>query len=144
MTRRLVSEILSSNRIVQLVGSASVHEASKLMAKEHVGAVLIIEQGRLEGVFTERDALNSVLAKELDPRATKVSEVMTRKPICIAPTATAIDALRIMRDGGFRHLPVAEGSVVLGVISLRDFFGAELAEVEHEEDFQTRIVEGPG
>jgi len=143
MIKRRIGDIIPGNRIVQLPGSASVREASRLMAKEHVGAVLVMREERLEGIFTERDALNRVLAKQLDPESTTIDEVMTRQPKTVDPDASAIAALRMMRNGGYRHLPVARGERVVGVVSLRDFFGAELAEIEEELDFQAQIAEGP-
>lgn len=142
MNRRNVSDIASSGRIVQLSASATVRDASRLMARERVGAVLVTDGDRLEGIFTERDALGRVLAKQLDPEKTSLDQVMTANPTTIAPSASAIDALRLMRDGGFRHLPIVDQDKILGVISLRDFFGAELSEVEREQDFQAAIAEG--
>ena len=142
MNRRSVSDIASSGRIVQLSASATVRDASRLMAREKVGAVLVTDGDRLEGIFTERDALGRVLAKQLDPEQTRLGQVMTSNPTTIAPGASAIDALRLMRDGGFRHLPIVDQGAISGVISLRDFFGAELSEVEREQDFQAAIAEG--
>ena len=142
MNQRKVSDIASDRPIVQLSPSATVREASRLMARERVGAVLITEGKRLLGIFTERDALGRVLARQLDPEATQLDTVMTADPVTVSPGATAIEALRLMRDGGFRHLPIVEDSTIRGVISLRDFFGAELSEVERERDFQAAIAEG--
>ncbi len=142
MNRRKVSDIASDRPIVQLSPSATVREASRLMARERVGAVLITESERLMGIFTERDALGRVLARQLDPEATQLDSVMTADPVTVAPGATAIEALRLMRDGGFRHLPIVEETSIRGVISLRDFFGAELSEAERERDFQAAIAEG--
>ena len=142
MKQRNIADIGSRGRIVELPASATVREASHLMARERVGAVLVTNDGRLEGIFTERDALGRVLAKQRDPETTRLSEVMTAKPLTVPPEASAIEALRLMRDGGFRHLPIVDGEKLVGVISLRDFFGAELSEVEREQDFQDAIAEG--
>lgn len=147
--QRTVADMIGRGRIVQLPGTASVREASFLMARERVGAVLVTgADGRLDGIFTERDALNRLLAKHLDADSTSLHEVMTASPTTVSPDSLAIDALRLMRDGGFRHLPVVarggtlEGRVV-GVISLRDFVGAELAAIEDEFDFRVHFAEGP-
>ena len=144
MSKRTIAGILAGERIVSLPPSASVRDASQLMAKEHVGAVLVTEGERLAGIFTERDALSRVLAQHMDPETTSLSQVMTRNPLTVRRDAAAIEALRVMRDGGFRHLPVVEQGRVVGVVSLRDFFGAELAEIEDELDFRTVIAEGSG
>ena len=142
MNRRNISDIANTGRIVQLPASATVREASRLMAREKVGAVLVTDGDRLEGIFTERDALGRVLAKQLDPEKTRLEEVMTVNPTTIGPQASAIEALRLMRDGGFRHLPIVDQGRLIGIVSLRDFFGAELSEVEREQDFQAAIAEG--
>ena len=143
--KRTVADMIGRGRIVQLPGTASVREASFLMARERVGAVLVTgADGRLDGIFTERDALNRLLAKHLDVDKTALSEVMTSGPTTVSPDSLAIDALRLMRDGGFRHLPVVGDGRVVGVISLRDFVGAELAAIEDEFDFRIHFAEGPG
>lgn len=140
---RRIAEMVQSGRIVQLPETASVREASVLMAKERVGAIMVTEGSRLLGVFTERDALNRVLAQGRSPDETPLAQVMTRSPAAISPDMSAIDALRLMRDGGFRHLPVAVDGDLVGVVSLRDFVGAELAAVEHEYDVKANLAEGP-
>ena len=142
MNRRKVSDIASDRPIVQLSPSATVREASRLMARERVGAVLITEGERLLGIFTERDALGRVLARQLDPEATQLDSVMTADPVTVSPAATAIEALRLMRDGGFRHLPVTVDDDLVGVVSLRDFVGAELAAVEDGYEAEASRAKG--
>ena len=142
MKQRNISDIASGGPIIQLSASATVREASRLMAREKVGAVLVTDGGRLDGIFTERDALGRVLAEQLAPETTQLAEVMTGDPTTVGPDASAIEALRLMRDGGFRHLPIVDQGRLIGIVSLRDFFGAELSEVEREQDFQAAIAEG--
>ena len=96
-----------------------------MMTEHHIGAVLVMAEARLEGIFTERDALSRVLAKQKDPDETPISEVMTRDLVTVEPRTTAVDALRLMNEIGFRHLPIVEEGHVCGIISLRDFIGAE-------------------
>ncbi len=125
MSQRTVGQLIKRN-VVYLPSSTNVSEASKVMATKHIGAVLVMDDGQLEGIFTERDAVIRVLAERRDPEATQLSEVMTRDPITIAPHSAATDALRLMSEVGFRHIPIAEGGEVYGVISIRDFVGVEL------------------
>ena len=125
MSQRTVGQLIKRN-VVYLPSSTNVSEASKVMATKHIGAVLVMDDGQLEGIFTERDAVIRVLAERRDPEATQLSEVMTRDPITIAPQSPATDALRLMSEVGFRHIPIAEGGEVYGVISIRDFVGVEL------------------
>ena len=125
MVHREVGQLITRKDIVCLPGSATVREASRLMADQRVGAVLIVEGSTLQGIFTERDALNRVLAAERDPDTTQLFEVMTEQLVTLGPSAAAVDALRLMNEIGFRHLPVVEDDHIYGIISLRDFIGAE-------------------
>lgn len=129
MTQRTIRNLITRREVVLLPPNASVRDASQLMAQQHVGAILVMVDDQLEGIFSERDALKRVLAEGRDPDATQLSEVMTKDVVTLGPDAWALDALRLMRDIGFRHLPVVEQDLVIGVISLRDFVGAELQQV---------------
>ncbi len=125
MVQRNVGQLIKHG-VVHLSAAASVREACEVMAANHVGAVLVMEGGRLDGIFTERDALNRVLAARLDPDATSLGEVMTREPVTLSPQTPVTEALRLMSEIGFRHIPIVEQDEVHGIISLRDFVGVEL------------------
>ncbi len=125
MSQRSVTQLIKS-QIIHLAPSASVREAAKLMSENHIGALLVMDEGRLAGIFTERDALNRVLAEGRDADSTPLSEVMTRDPVTLRPQTAGTQALRLMGEVGFRHLPVVENDEVYGIISLRDFVGVEL------------------
>lgn len=146
MKRRTVRDMLAQGAVqgalCQMAPDTTVKDAIDVMAREHVGSALIMSDGRLAGIFTERDAVSRVLAQGRDPATTPLSAVMTGKPLTVRPQATAMEALRVLRDGGFRHLPVVDEGILVGVVSLRDFVGAELAEMEHEADFEAAIAEG--
>ena len=109
------------------------------MRERHVGAVLVTTDGHLDGIFTERDMVNRVVAEGRDPDRTTLAEVMTADPDTIAPTTTAIEALRLMNDGGYRHLPIVERGRVVGIVSRRDFHGDEKARLDDESDLWKRI-----
>ncbi len=141
MKHRTVADIISG-AVVHLPSSATALQAAALMVEHHIGAVLIIEEGKLRGIFTERDALFRVMAQSRDPGITPLSGVMTAHPKTIGLSARAVEALLMMRDGGFRHLPVVEAGNVVGIISLRDFVGAELQEVDDQLAFAGKIAEG--
>jgi CBS domain-containing protein len=103
------------------------------MKERRAGSVLVVdEQQRLSGIFTGRDAVRA-LAEGKDAAATILALVMTPKPTTITPDSLAIEALRKMNDGGFRHLPVVEGGTIWGVVSRGDFKGIEIDQLEHEE-----------
>jgi CBS domain-containing protein len=126
MTNRKISEIIRGQRLLALVGKTPVAEACRCIWESRKGSVLVIdEEHRLLGIFTGRDAVR-VLADGKDPETTVLLEAMTPKPITIAPSTRAIDALHTMRERGFRHLPVVEDGKILGVVTRNDFKGLEL------------------
>ncbi len=133
MVRRLMPEVVHDQKLAQLPGTATVREAARLMAARRIGSVLVTaHDGRLEGILTERDILCRVVAPGRDPDRTRLHEVMTKDPDTIGPNAPAIEALRRMRDGGYRHLPVLDGGRLVGIVSHRDFLGAEQTRLEDE------------
>ena len=97
-----------------------VTECVRTMAAEKIGALIVMEGERVAGIFTERDALNRVLAAGLDPRSTKVSQVMTKDPYCVPPTTTVGAAMELVTRRQFRHLPIVENGKLLALISSGD------------------------
>ena len=120
---RPISDILRRRPLVSADPEMSVREASRLMASERIGALPVVRDGRLIGIFTERDALVRVLARDLLPDETPLSEVMTANPVTIDARRPFRHALQMMVDGGFRHVPVIDGGSVVGVVSARDALG---------------------
>ena len=125
MSQRRVRDVIARRDVVQLRADASVRSACKLMSEQLVGAVLVTDGEVIEGIFTERDALKRVLAEGRDPDETRLDEVMSRDMVMLAPDDWAIDALRLMSQVGIRHLVVVDQEKLIGIISLRDFIGAE-------------------
>ena len=116
-----LNKIFEEGDAIHSVGpDTSVSECVRLMTAGKIGALIIMDGGRLIGIFTERDALNKVLAGGLDPANTKVSEVMTRDPYCIRPTTTVDDAMKLITRRRFRHLPIVDNGKVLAVVSSGD------------------------
>ena len=120
---RPISEILRGHQLVSADPGMSVRDAAQLMADRKIGALPVVRDGRLLGIFTERDALVRVLARGLEPEKTPVSEVMTADPVTIDARRPFKHALQMMIDGGFRHVPVVERGSVVGVVSARDALG---------------------
>lgn len=125
MSQRRVRDVIARRDVVQLRADASVRDACRLMSEQGVGAVLVMDGEAIEGIFTERDALKRVLAEGRDPDETLLAEVMSRDMVMLAPDDWAIDALRLMSQVGIRHLVVVDQEKLIGIISLRDFIGAE-------------------
>jgi len=137
--RKIVPDIMHTKEVVSLTGEASVREAARLMRGHNIGAVLIMENERLRGIFTVADMTYRVIAEARDPDSTPLREVMTADPDIIAPGSAAIEALRLMQDGDYRHLPVVEDGVVRGMVSRRDFHGTEKARLDDETHMWERI-----
>jgi len=105
------------------------------MRDRKIGAILVTgKDGHLAGLFTGRDAVGRVLPEALDPATTALASVMTARPDTLSPPARAIHALRMMQDGGYRHLPIVEGARV-GIFSYGDFSGLERARLDEETGF---------
>jgi CBS domain-containing protein len=136
MTNRSLGEIIKRQRPVTLPISATVQKACQMMRERRIGAILVTGGGgQLVGIFTGRDAVGRVVSEALDPKTTLLGVVMTGQPDTLAPNAKAIDALRMMRDGGYRHLPVLDGKKIAGIISFGDFSGLERARHDEETGF---------
>lgn len=117
---RLVRDIMQRHHPVVAGPGDTAATAAARMTEEACGSILVCEGERLVGIFTERDLMTRVVGKGLDPKGTRLREVMTPDPDWIESTKTARDALRQMDEIGYRHLPVLEQGRVLGVISRRD------------------------
>ena len=103
------------------------------MARRSVGAVLIVDDGRLLGIFTERDVVFRVVARGLDPAKITIAEVMTADPKTIAPDKAFGIAMVLMQENGFRHLPVIENGHPIGIVSARSVLDPDLEEFVSEE-----------
>ena len=127
-----VRSVMEPRKLVLVTPEASVSEAGRLMKDANVGAVLVVDAGRLVGIFTERDAVYRVMALDRDPQATRLAEVMTREPKTVAPDDAFGAALLLMHENGFRHAPVIEAGRPIGVVSARSALDPELEEFAAE------------
>ena len=115
-----MTETCFSELTTLAVGVAKALSAVKKMAAKRVGSVAVMEGNRLVGIFTERDVMNRVVAEEKDPATLPISDVMTSDLIITGPDKTIMSATKNMKQSNIRHLPVVDGTDVLGIISLRD------------------------
>lgn len=137
---RHLSDVVRDQKPLTLPPSATVKEACQSMNDRHLGAVLVTEKhGRLVGIFTGRDAVCRVLAAGKSAATTKLKDVMTAAPVTMPADKTVIDALRLMWDGGFRHVPVIDDDKLLGVVSRGDFKGLEQSRLEEERELWERL-----
>jgi CBS domain-containing protein len=129
---RPVRELVEDSDLVRCSPESSVAEAAAMMAEGRCGSILVIKGERLEGIFTERDLLNRVVAKRLDPAATPLAQVMTREPDTIAADAPLADVIRMMDEFSYRYLPVMEGGRIIGVVSTRHLPFTDVIEMASE------------
>ncbi len=132
MPNRTIRNVISKQKVITVKGDSTILEAARLMSAERVGSVLVVDGSRLVGIFTERDALNRVLATGADPKTTRISAVMTADPVSVHPDKPLGHALHMMFEGGFRHVPVIENGKPLGMVSARDALGGEVIQFESE------------
>lgn len=139
MTTRNLALIVKDQDPLTMAASQTVQHACRRMWERRVGAVLVTDANhRLVGIFTGRDAVRA-LAEGKNPAETTLSSTMTPGPDTISPERNAIEALRAMSDGGYRHLPIVRDGKILGVVSRGDFTGLELDRLEGETHLWERI-----
>ncbi len=142
MPRRKLIDIVGDQELLFTAPDVPVQEVAKQMAARHVAAILVVEDGVLKGVFTERDLLQRVVAAGLDTVNTSIGQVMTPDPISLDAGRSGFEAVRTMNEEGIRHIVVtglAGGGY--GVVSMRDFLGSEMADFEKAIDFQSGVWE---
>jgi CBS domain-containing protein len=110
----------------------NVMQVAAAMVERNIGAVPVLREGKLAGVFSERDLMRRIVVEGRDPNATKVGQVMTREPLSVSRSDDLEHCLRLMREHGFRHLPICEGGRLLGFVSLRDMLLRDLSEKDDE------------
>ncbi len=117
-----LSTMLSDSRrpVNSVHPDTTVTESVRRMHSENIGALLVMEDDKLTGIFTERDALTKVLAAGVDPNSTKVSAVMTEDPFCIDPSTTIEEAMSIVTNRKIRHLPILHNGELVGIVSSGD------------------------
>jgi CBS domain-containing protein len=138
---RPVRSIIEDQKPVTASAEITVAAAARLMKERRIGALLVVHDGRLAGIFTERDALFRVVAEGRDPAKTRVADVMTANPRTITPDRPFGHALHLMYEGGFRHVPVVDNGRPVGVVSARDALGPDLEQFIADLDQRAHIGE---
>jgi CBS domain-containing protein len=134
MSLRTLRAFVADQTPLNVPRDMTITDVALRMKAEGKGAVMVVEGSRLIGIFTERDALFRVIAARRDPTTTPVGAVMTRDPQAIHPDRPFVEALRMMHEGRYRHMPVVEDGRPLGMVSSRDALAPELHQLrEHLE-----------
>ena len=134
-------------RVVTTHPRATVRMVSEAMATEATGAIVVLDEGKLVGIISERDVVGRVVAKGLDPQNVPVSDVMTRDVHTVTEDVLVRRALEMMHQGRFRHLPVVNASnQVIGMVSIRQLMGQRIGELTLKNDDLLAFIsaDGPG
>ena len=134
-----IGSLIEPRRLVVASPDTTVSVAAVLMQEGKVGAVLVVEDGRLAGIFTERDAVYRVMAAGRDPLTTLLKDVMTPDPLTVGPEETFGYALLLMHEKGFRHAPVVVDGRPIGVVSARHALDPDLEEFAAEAERRKHI-----
>jgi CBS domain-containing protein len=136
---------ITSRSVVTVSRNATVMEAVELMAAARVGSVLVVDNDRLEGIFSERDVMLRVVMENRDPRKTEVEEVMTSPVHSIAQRTTGDEALRIMLQEHIRHLPVVdEKGRAQGIVGMRNLLEEKVKELHQQLDSLESYITADG
>jgi CBS domain-containing protein len=125
-------DLVRDRKVYSIDATRTVLEAARLMMEHNFGALPVLRNGELAGIFSERDIMNRVVAVGRTPGHTAVSEVMTANPRAVGLDDTIEECLFIMNEFGFRHLPVMEGKELKGLVSLRDVVMRQAAELDRQ------------
>ena len=127
-----IFDLISTQDTYRAEASQSVFDVAQAMVDRNIGAVPVLRDGLLVGIFSERDLMKRVVVEGRDPRTTRVEDVMTDDPLTVSPDESIETCMVLMRRHGFRHLPICEGKQLRGVVSLRDILLHDLNEKDHE------------
>lgn len=139
MFSQRIRSVMERKKLLTAPPETTVNQAAKLMAKINVGAVMVIKEDKLIGIFTERDAVFRVVAKGRDTNATTLADVMTPEPQTVSPDKSFGYALLMMHENGFRHVPVVENGKPIGIVSARNALDPDLEEFVAEAQRRKHI-----
>ena len=136
-----ICDLLINRTIHYVEPQQTVLEAAKYMVECNVGAAPVLDGSRLEGIFFERDIMSKLVIRGLDPKTTRISEVMTTRLQTLAPDASCEEALLVMQTHGVRHLPVCDGNTLVGFLSLSDLIRHTLEEKSGEIEMMRAYIQ---
>jgi CBS domain-containing protein len=128
----MIYDLVKDRRVYSIEADRSVLEAARFMMEHNIGALPVMRNGELVGIVSERDIMNRVVAIGRMPGTTKISEIMTANPKSISVNESVENSLFLMREFGFRHLPITDGKQLKGLVSLRDLLLRYVSQKEAE------------
>ena len=139
-----IRHLLKDRETFTVESHQSVLEVARFMVERNIGAVPVLDRGKLVGIFSERDIMKRVVSEARDPATTRVREVMTRNPTVVGPAQDLHHCMLLMKQHGFRHLPISDGKQLLGLVSLRDILLRDLDEKDDEVRFMRAYLHSGG
>lgn len=127
-----IYDLIKDQEMYGAEANQSVLSVAQTMVARNIGAVPVLREGQLVGIFSERDLMGRVVAEGRDARATRVEQVMTEDPLSVSPSESVENCMILMRRHGFRHLLICDGKRLVGIVSLRDVLLHDLSEKDHE------------
>ena len=137
-----IYDLIKENETHTITADQSVLEAAREMVASNIGAVPVLRDGELVGIFSERDIMKRVVAAGLDPARTRVSDVMTADPLTVDMREGIEHCMVLMKEHGFRHLPICDGKKLKGIVSLRDILLRDLTEKDEEVRMMRAYIHG--
>jgi CBS domain-containing protein len=138
--RHSIAQIIEGKPLVYVGPDDPVRAVAKRMAEKNIGAVAVLDQDTLVGIFTERDLMIRVIAMDQNPDKTRVSSVMTTQIVAADPNDSINECIQKMQQLGCRHLPVVDGGRLIGMLSLRDLLKEDADEQKEKVDFLSELV----
>ena len=140
--KNLVSQILKTkgNKIWSIAPQETAYKALQLMSEKNLGALLVIDKGKVVGIFTERDYARKVILKGKSSKTTPVSELMTKEVLYVDPGASVEDCMSLMTEKFVRHLPVMEKKKLVGVVTQGDVVKQLIADQKFENEELERYI----
>ena len=136
-----IRDLINNRTIHYVQPSQTVFEAASYMVDRNVGAVPVLDDTKLVGIFSERDIMRRVVTEGRDPLTTRIAEVMSTDLRTVEPGASSEEAMCVMQSHGVRHLPVCEGRTLVGFLSLRDLLRCHLDEKSGEAEMMRAYIQ---
>jgi len=142
MSRKIVPDVISGQTVQKVSPSETVRATARMMKEKKIAAVVVMDNHRLVGIITERDMTTRVIAAGLNPETTVARDIMTANPDTLGPDDEAAQAIRLMRERNYRHLPVVQGATVVGMVSVRDLYAVYNTELEQDLKDRNAFIYG--